>query len=71
MQHAANATTLEPVFLPLVQAAALNGIGRTKAFELAAAGVIETFTIGARRYAVLESFRTLPQRMAAVNGAAA
>jgi hypothetical protein len=62
MQPAPNVAAA-PVFLPLVEAAALNGIGRTKAFELAAAGIIETFTIGTRRYAVLESIRTLPERM--------
>ena len=63
MQHEANASTPTPTFLPLVQAATLHGIGRTKIFELAAAGTIETFTIGTRRYVVLESLRTLPERL--------
>lgn len=69
MRHAANPAAPEPTFLPLVQAAALNGIGRTKAFELAADGTIETFMIGTRRYAVLESLRTLPERMRKVAAA--
>ena len=54
---------ITPTFAPLVPAAAAHGIGKTKAFELAAQGVIETFLIGTRRFAVLESLRTLPERM--------
>lgn len=54
---------IEPTFAPLVPACAAFGIGRTKAFELAQAGVIETFLIGTRRYVVLESLRTLPHRL--------
>lgn len=65
MQSAITAAPAAPVFLPLIDAAKLNGLGRTKAFELAAAGILETFTIGTRRYVLLESIRTLPQRLAA------
>lgn len=56
-------TDIEPTFGPLVPTCAKYGIGRTVAFQLAATGVIETFTIGARRFVVLESLRTLPHRL--------
>ena len=64
----AKSAGLQPAFLPLVEACRMHGIGRTKAFELAAAGTIETFCIGSRRYAVLDSLRTLPQRLKADAG---
>ncbi|MEZ5462318.1 hypothetical protein [Dokdonella sp.] len=54
---------LKPTFAPLVTACNAHGIGRTKAFELAAAGIIETFAVGTRRFVVLESLRTLPDRL--------
>lgn len=54
----------EPAFGPLVPECRRHGIGRTKAFELAAAGLIETFQIGTKRYVVLDSLRTLPRRLA-------
>lgn len=54
---------LKPNFAPLVTACNAFGIGRTKAFELAAAGIIETFAIGTRKFVVLESLRTLPDRL--------
>lgn len=38
-------------------------IGRTVAFELAADGLLDTFTIGRRRYVYLDSLDTLPQRI--------
>lgn len=40
-----------------------RGIGRTVAFELAAKGLLETFTIGTGRYVKLDSLRTLPERL--------
>lgn len=68
MQSSTNASNaladLHPTFAPLVTACSAHGIGRTKAFELAACGAIETFAIGSRRFVILESLRTLPERLA-------
>jgi hypothetical protein len=49
---------------PLVQEANARGIGRTVAFQLARDGIIETFNIGRRRFVILESLDSLPQRLA-------
>jgi hypothetical protein len=57
-----------PTYRPLVPACADHGISRTVAFELARNGLLETFTIGARRYVRLESLRTLPDRLAVSEG---
>lgn len=54
-----------PAFRPLVEACADHGISRTVAFELAASGTLDTFTIGKRRYVLLDSLRSLPARLAA------
>lgn len=53
-------------FAPMVEECGKHGISRSVAFELAATGKLETFTIGRRRYVRLESLRTLPDRLAAV-----
>lgn len=55
--------TLCPTYAPLVEACHAHGISRTVAFELARSGMIDTFTIGRRRYVVLESLHTLPTRL--------
>lgn len=51
-------------FRPFVEEAARRGIGRTKAYELVNAGLLETFLIGSKRYVFLESFDALPERLA-------
>jgi len=61
-------TNNHATYRPLVDACADHGISRTVAFELARNGLLETFTIGARRYVRLESLRTLPDRLAASEG---
>lgn len=61
--------TTAPTFAPLVTACAQHGISRSVAFELARTGKLETFTIGTRRYVYLDSLRTLPERLAANDGA--
>lgn len=48
----------------LVAECTKRDIGRTVAFELSARGLLETFTIGRRRYVYLDSLDTLPQRLA-------
>src|SRR3546814_16379870 len=52
-------------FRPFIPECAKRGIGKTKAYELADAGLLETFTIGTKRYVYLDSLLTLPQRIPA------
>ncbi len=59
---------IDPAYVPLVDGCKAHGIGRTTAFELAASKKLETFTIGTRRYVMLESLRTLPDRLKATKG---
>lgn len=56
---------IEPSIIPLVAGCKANYIGRNKAFELAKAGLIETFKVGSKTYTTPESLRTLPARLAA------
>jgi hypothetical protein len=56
-------------YRPLVEACSDHGISRTVAFSLARQGILETFTIGTRRYVCLDSLRTLPERLAANDAA--
>ncbi len=56
-------TQVEPTYRPLVTACAEHGISRSVAFDLVKLGKLETFTIGTRRYVLLESLRTLPARL--------
>lgn len=51
-------------FGPLVDECRARGIGRTKAFELAATGLVETFHYGRRVFVMLDSLDALPQRIA-------
>lgn len=55
--------TNEPTFRPLVEECAKYGISRTVAYELIKGGLIETCKIGAKRYVLTESLRTLPARL--------
>lgn len=57
-----------PSYAPLVAACAQHGIGRTVAFELVRRGLIETFPIGRKRFVILESLRSLPERLKAEGG---
>lgn len=58
---------LVPAYGSLVAVCAAHDISRSVAFELARKGLLDTFTIGARRYVYTESVRTLPERLAAAN----
>ncbi len=53
----------EPTFAPMVDECRRYGISRSVAYELAAAGLIETMKIGAKRYVLTASLRSLPERM--------
>ena len=55
-------------YRPFNTETAKRGIGRTKAYELVNAGLLETFLIGTRRYIFLDSLDTLPSRLAALDG---
>lgn len=45
-----------------------HDIGKNKAYELANAGLLETFTIGRRRYVYVDSLASLPQRLGQARG---
>ncbi|WP_158881461.1 hypothetical protein [Rhodanobacter sp. L36] len=53
----------KPTFFPFVEKCEEHGISRTAAYRLVDKGLLETFTLGRRRYVVAESLRTLPERM--------
>lgn len=53
----------EAVFWPLVPACASQGIGKTRAYQLAASGAIETVLLGCRRYVLVGSLLSLPSRL--------
>lgn len=46
----------------LVPEAHKRGIGRTKAYELEKAGLLETFSIGRAKFVYIDSLDTLPER---------
>ena len=50
-------------FRPFIPECAKVGIGRSKAYELADEGVLETVLIGRRRFVYLDSLYSLPQRI--------
>lgn len=54
---------LTPTHLPLVDACAAYGIGRTTAFKLQKEGVLETFKVGSRRHVHIRSLDALPERL--------
>jgi hypothetical protein len=66
MEHQTN---ISPTFRPLVPACREHGIARTTAFKLAGEGLLETFTIGRARYVLVESLKSLPERLKAQGGA--
>lgn len=49
---------------PFIPECAKRGIAKTRAYELAKAGLLETTTIGSKRYVYLDSLLTLPKRLA-------
>lgn len=55
--------TVHREFGPFVAECNKRGIGRTKAYELDASGLLETFTIGSKRFVYIDSLLTLPQRL--------
>lgn len=52
-------------FGPLVVECRRRGIGRTKAYELVAAGLLDTFLLGSKRMVKIASLEGLPDRLGA------
>lgn len=50
-------------FGPFIPECAKRGIGKTRAYELAAAGLLETFQLGSKRYIFIDSLLSLPSRL--------
>ena len=50
-------------FRPFIPECAKRGLGKTKSYELANAGLLEVFKIGSKSYVYLDSLLTLPQRL--------
>lgn len=50
-------------FRPFIPECAKVGIGRSKAYELAEEGLLDTVLIGRRRFVYLDSLYSLPQRI--------
>jgi len=50
-------------FRPFIPECTKVGIGRSKAYELAKAGLLETVHIGNRRFVYLDSLYSLPSRL--------
>lgn len=51
-------------FGPFIPECTKRGIGKTRAYELAKAGDLETFFLGSKRYVYLDSLLSLPKRLA-------
>ena len=69
----ANTNAANRDFRPFIPECNRRGLGKTKAYELAKDGLLETFTIGSKRYVLIESLDSLPQRLqdlSAASGAA-
>ena len=52
-------------YAPLVSTCRAFGIGKTRAFAYAKAGLLRTFLLGSTRMVRVDSVRTLPERLAA------
>lgn len=55
---------VEPTFGPFVETCKAFGINRSRAYELADAGLLETFNVGRNRFIKIESLKGLPDRLA-------
>lgn len=65
--YGVNIEPVRPTYGPLVQSCAAYGINRTRAYEYAKDGLIDTFTMGVKRYVFFASLDGLPERIAAVS----
>lgn len=56
-------TSEQREFRPFIPECRKRGIGKTKAYELANAGLLEVFNIGTRKFIYLDSLLSLPRRL--------
>jgi len=56
-------TSEQREFRPFIPECRKRGIQKTKAYELANAGLLEVFNIGTRKFIFLDSLLSLPQRL--------
>lgn len=66
----AHVAAIAPTFALLTQSCAAHGISRAMAYRLIHDGLLDTFVIKGRRFVMLESLRTLPERLNAQEVAA-
>ena len=59
----ANTSAANRDFRPFIPECSRRGLGKTKAYELANEGLLDTFRIGSKRYVLIESLDSLPQRL--------
>lgn len=59
---------VKPTYAEMVPECERWDICRTKAFEYARHGLIETFVMGRKRYVVIASLESLPARLRAMQG---
>ena len=55
-------------FGPFIPECAKRGLGKTKSYQLANAGMLEVFKIGAKTYVYMDSLLSLPKRLAQADG---
>lgn len=60
---------IRPMFAEMVPECRKWSIGRTRAFELARLGLIDTFRDGRKRYVLIASLESLPSRLRQNGGA--
>jgi hypothetical protein len=60
-----------PTYAELVKECERWDICRTKAFDYARRGLIDTFVMGRKRYVVIASLESLPERLRAAQGGVA
>lgn len=65
----AKSLTFEVAYGPLVDVCKAHGISRTRAFQYASQGLLETFSMGNRTYVYVSSVHTLPERLGAASKA--
>lgn len=56
-------TPIPVYFAPLVKACAAQGISRSRAYKLMQQGMLTTFSINSSRYVMMDSLRSLPERL--------
>jgi len=55
----------DPYFRPFLEACKEHGLSKTVAYELINSGDLHSFTIGAKRYIVMDEFKKLADKLAA------